>query len=175
MMRPGPRNLITDVPGLGVGNAADPFRDRLIDGLGASIGERGYRVSIVQNPLTSLADEDLRRALETVRGVGEVRLAGGLEREIRVFLQPGLLQSCGVSVGEIISAMQAQNLAVVKGLVSVAWADGRVSSEETEVLDASGRRHRVVLDPAEQRLRAGYPVDLWQAVEVGDAGDRAFE
>jgi len=32
--------------------------------------------------------------------------------------------------------MQAQNLAVVKGLVSVAWADGRVSVEETEVLDA---------------------------------------
>ncbi len=32
--------------------------------------------------------------------------------------------------------MQAQNLAVVKGLVSVAWADGNVSSEETEVLDA---------------------------------------
>lgn len=32
--------------------------------------------------------------------------------------------------------MQGQNLAVVKGLVSVAWADGRVSSEETEVLEA---------------------------------------
>lgn len=32
--------------------------------------------------------------------------------------------------------MQAQNLAVVKGLVSVAWADGRVSAEETEVLEA---------------------------------------
>lgn len=32
--------------------------------------------------------------------------------------------------------MQAQNLAVVKGLVSVAWADGHVSSEEHEVLDA---------------------------------------
>lgn len=32
--------------------------------------------------------------------------------------------------------MQAQNLAVVKGLVSVAWADGHVSSEETEVLEA---------------------------------------
>src|SRR3954471_4944971 len=32
--------------------------------------------------------------------------------------------------------MLAQNLAVVKGLVSVAWADGHVSSEETEVLDA---------------------------------------
>jgi tellurite resistance protein len=32
--------------------------------------------------------------------------------------------------------MQGQNLAVVKGLVSVAWADGQVSAEETEVLDA---------------------------------------
>jgi prepilin-type processing-associated H-X9-DG protein len=32
--------------------------------------------------------------------------------------------------------MQAQNLAVVKGLVSVAWADGHVSHEETEVLEA---------------------------------------
>jgi tellurite resistance protein len=32
--------------------------------------------------------------------------------------------------------MHAQNLAVVKGLVSVAWADGRVTSEETQVLDA---------------------------------------
>jgi prepilin-type processing-associated H-X9-DG protein len=32
--------------------------------------------------------------------------------------------------------MQAQNLAIVKGLVSVAWADGHVSAEETEVLDA---------------------------------------
>jgi AcrR family transcriptional regulator len=30
-----------------VGNAADPFRDRLIDGLGASIGERGYRDTTV--------------------------------------------------------------------------------------------------------------------------------
>ena len=32
--------------------------------------------------------------------------------------------------------MQAQNLAVVKALVSVAWADGHVSAEETEVLEA---------------------------------------
>ncbi|HXK19063.1 MAG TPA: TerB family tellurite resistance protein [Polyangiaceae bacterium] len=32
--------------------------------------------------------------------------------------------------------MLAQNLAVVKGLVSVAWADGHVSQEETEVLEA---------------------------------------
>jgi len=32
--------------------------------------------------------------------------------------------------------MQAQNLAVVKGLVSIAWADGHVSPEEKQVLEA---------------------------------------
>ena len=32
--------------------------------------------------------------------------------------------------------MLPQNLAIVKSLVSVAWADGHVSREETEVLDA---------------------------------------
>ncbi len=32
--------------------------------------------------------------------------------------------------------MHPQDLAIVKGLVSVAWADGRVSSEETSVIDA---------------------------------------
>jgi uncharacterized membrane protein YebE (DUF533 family) len=32
--------------------------------------------------------------------------------------------------------MHEQNLAIVKGLVAVAWADGRIAAEETEVIDA---------------------------------------
>lgn len=32
--------------------------------------------------------------------------------------------------------MHPQDLAIVKGLVSVAWADGRVTREETDVIDA---------------------------------------
>jgi uncharacterized tellurite resistance protein B-like protein len=32
--------------------------------------------------------------------------------------------------------MHEQNLAILKGLVSVAWADGRVASEELEVIEA---------------------------------------
>lgn len=42
--------------------------------------------------LTTFADEDLRRQLEQVSGVGEVRLAGGLAREIRVNLLPAELR-----------------------------------------------------------------------------------
>ncbi len=32
--------------------------------------------------------------------------------------------------------MHQQNMAILKGLVSVAWADGRVAAEELEVIDA---------------------------------------
>ena len=32
--------------------------------------------------------------------------------------------------------MHQQDLAIIKGLVSVAWADGRVADEEQEVIDA---------------------------------------
>ena len=32
--------------------------------------------------------------------------------------------------------MHAQDLAILKGLVAVAWADGRVAGEEAEVIDA---------------------------------------
>ena len=38
--------------------------------------------------LTTLADETIRRRLESVSGVGQVQIAGGLEREIRVNLLP---------------------------------------------------------------------------------------
>jgi tellurite resistance protein len=32
--------------------------------------------------------------------------------------------------------MHVQNMAILKGLVTVAWADGRVSNEESQVIDA---------------------------------------
>lgn len=45
--------------------------------------------------------------------------------------------------------MQAEDLAVVKGLVSVAWADGRVADEESQVID--GVLAAYAASPSEQR------------------------
>ena len=67
--------------------------------------------------LTTYADEDLRRQLEAVSGVGEVRLAGGLAREIRVNLLPAELEARGITVPEVMGALQAQNLEVPAGRV----------------------------------------------------------
>ena len=73
--------------------------------------------------LTSLADETIRRRLENVRGVGEVRIAGGLEREVRVFILPSRLQAVGVSVGEVMAALQSQNLEIPAGRVEKGGAE----------------------------------------------------
>jgi tellurite resistance protein len=34
------------------------------------------------------------------------------------------------------STVHPQNLAIVKGLISVAWADGRMAAEESEIIDS---------------------------------------
>jgi uncharacterized membrane protein YebE (DUF533 family) len=49
----------------------------------------------------------------------------------------------------IISAMRAEDLAIVRGLVSVAWADGRVTDEESEVID--GVLAAYAASPSEER------------------------
>ncbi len=67
--------------------------------------------------LTNLGDLTIRRQLEAAPGVGEVRIAGGLEREVRVNLIPGRLEALGVTVPEIMGALQRQNLEVPAGRV----------------------------------------------------------
>ena len=67
--------------------------------------------------LTNLADLTIRRQLEAAPGVGEVRIAGGLEREVRVNLIPARLEALGVTVPEIMGALQRQNLEVPAGRV----------------------------------------------------------
>ncbi len=73
------------------------------------------RVPLVQ--LTALADETIRRRLESVPGVGEVRLSGGLKREVRVYLQPARMEALGVTVPQVSAALRQQNLDVPAGRV----------------------------------------------------------
>jgi len=125
--------------------------------------------SMPLSQLTSMADEDIRRALESVRGVGEVRLAGGLERAIRVYLQPDRLQASGVSVAEVMGALQAQNMEVPAG---------RLERGSTETLvRVTGR----IVDPEQFRdiivaNRNGAPIRLGDVavVEQGTEEERSL-
>jgi HAE1 family hydrophobic/amphiphilic exporter-1 len=65
--------------------------------------------------LTRLVDPPITRQLRGVSGVAEVRVVGGIEREMTIELKPQALQAAGVSVGEVVQAIQAQNLAAPVG------------------------------------------------------------
>jgi multidrug efflux pump subunit AcrB len=64
---------------------------------------------------TELADKRLRRALESVDGVGEVMLVGGRKRQINVTLDPIKLRGAGVTVVDVQRAISSQNLSVPGG------------------------------------------------------------
>jgi hydrophobic/amphiphilic exporter-1 (mainly G- bacteria), HAE1 family len=118
--------------------------------------------------LTTVADETVRRALESVSGVGEVRLAGGLEREIRVNLLPGRLEALGVTVPDITSALQAQNLEVPAGRVEQG-ANERIVRVTGRITDAAQFNDVIVA------TRDGQPVRLRDVarVEVGTEEERS--
>jgi hydrophobic/amphiphilic exporter-1 (mainly G- bacteria), HAE1 family len=68
--------------------------------------------------LTRLADELVSRDLRSVQGVADVRLVGGQTRELTVELRPDALAAAGVSTGDVVGALQAQNLAAPVGRVN---------------------------------------------------------
>jgi HAE1 family hydrophobic/amphiphilic exporter-1 len=61
--------------------------------------------------LTRMVDPDITRRLRGISGVAEVDLVGGIERELVVELRPHALQAAGVSVADVVLAVQSQNLA----------------------------------------------------------------
>ncbi|MEA2723671.1 MAG: hypothetical protein QOH59_1442 [Gemmatimonadales bacterium] len=65
--------------------------------------------------LSRLADPGVARALRSIPGVAQVSVVGNIEREMTVEVQPQALEASGVSVSEVVQALQAQNLAAPVG------------------------------------------------------------
>lgn len=110
--------------------------------------------------LTTLA-EDVSQRLEAVSGVGQVTVAGGLEREIRVFLQPEEMQALGVTTQEVLGALQRQNMEAPAGRVE--------RGAREQLVRVIGR----ITQPAQfaeivVATRDGRPVRLGQVARVED-------
>jgi hydrophobic/amphiphilic exporter-1 (mainly G- bacteria), HAE1 family len=71
-----------------------------------------------QAELSRLADPAITRELRSIPGVAEVLVSGKVERELTVELIPSRMQSAGVSVGQVVQALQLQNLAAPVGRVT---------------------------------------------------------
>ena len=74
-------------------------------------------VTLSQAELTRLADPTITRELRSIPGVAEVSISGKVERELTVELDPARMQAAQVSVGQVVQALNAQNLAAPVGRV----------------------------------------------------------
>jgi len=65
--------------------------------------------------LTRLVDPGIVGELRSIPGVAQASVVGGIEREMTVFVQPSALQAAGLSIAQVVQALQAQNLAAPVG------------------------------------------------------------
>ena len=68
--------------------------------------------------LTRVVDPTITRELRAIAGVADVRLTGGIQRELTVELRPEALQQAGIGIGQVVGALQAQNLAAPVGRIN---------------------------------------------------------
>src|SRR5262245_6740382 len=114
--------------------------------------------------VAAIADRLIRERLESVSGVGQVRLIGGSRREIQILIDPSRLRAYNLTASEAAAAIRAQN---------VALPGGRVSEGPREApVRALGR----ITDPAQFNeiviaTREGFPVkvrDVGRAVDTSE-------
>ncbi|MFM5906771.1 MAG: efflux RND transporter permease subunit [Novosphingobium sp.] len=116
-----------------VRNAIDQARGDLPDGImeprvmkmeGGSGGEiAGWSVSADDMTLEQLSwfvDDTVSKRLLAIPGMAQVDRGGGVNREIRVTLDPARMQSLGVSATQVNSALRALNINAAGGKAEIA-------------------------------------------------------
>jgi HAE1 family hydrophobic/amphiphilic exporter-1 len=92
--------------------------------------------SLNRRELTEIADKQVRRAIQTVDGVGSVDLNGGQGRQIRVLLDAQQLTSHGFTVLDVRDALRRENIEAPGGRMILGPQElglrtlGRVTSAE---------------------------------------------
>jgi len=88
----------------------DPVMELSLAGEGARFaGEEGLR------RLRRVAELEVKRALEPIKGVAAVRVRGGLEEQIEVSLDADTLQRTGISIQEVMTRLRQENVNVAGG------------------------------------------------------------
>jgi len=111
--------------------------------------------------LNQYARNNIKKRLETIDGVGEVRLGGERKRTIRVNLDADRMAAFGIAVNDVIGAFATEHLRLQGGF--------RVSGEQEELLQLDIEYH----DPRELETMIvaypdGAPIRLIDIAEVED-------
>ncbi|HEY8165829.1 MAG TPA: efflux RND transporter permease subunit [Gemmatimonadaceae bacterium] len=108
--------------------------------------------------LTRMADPTITSALRGIPGVAQVNLVGEVKREMTIQLRPQALQAAGIGVGQVVQALQAQNLAAPVGRVSGSL-DERTIRLQGRLEGPSDFMQLVVAERNGQTIRLGQIAD----------------
>jgi hydrophobe/amphiphile efflux-1 (HAE1) family protein len=87
--------------------------------------------SMTPEELSWFIDDRVIRQLQSVRGVAQVTRQGGVDREIRVSLDPSRLQALGITAAEVNRQLRATN-------VDLAGGRGEVGTQEQSIRTLAG-------------------------------------
>jgi len=90
----------------------DPIMELSLSGSGVQFeGEAGQR------RLRRLADLQIKRQLEPIKGVAAIKVKGGLEEEIHVWLVEDQLRRTGISIQTVIDRLAQENINLAGGTI----------------------------------------------------------
>ncbi|HEV7338181.1 MAG TPA: efflux RND transporter permease subunit [Bosea sp. (in: a-proteobacteria)] len=114
-------------------------------------------------------DDVVARELQGLKGVGRVERYGGVDREIRVSLDPDRLLALGTTAGEVNRQIRATN-------VDLAGGRGEVGGQEQAIRTLAGARTVAELAESKIQLTGGREVRLKELGRVEDSNSepRAF-
>jgi HAE1 family hydrophobic/amphiphilic exporter-1 len=112
------------------------------------------------------AKDDIKPILQTVRGVGNIDIVGGLKREIRVEVQPDKLKYYGIDLLDVANRLKSENINMPSGHFTREDFEisGRLDSEFTNVSEI-GSTEIPVMD---QRTGQTRKVNLSSLAQVRD-------
>lgn len=108
--------------------------------------------------LTRIADPGITRVLRGIPGVAEAVVVGGVERELTIEIRPAAMEAAGITVAELVGALQAQNLAVPVGRLNGA-------------IDERAIRLKGKLESPEDFLRLVVAQRGGRAIRLGEVAD----
>ncbi|MEP6834516.1 MAG: efflux RND transporter permease subunit [Gemmatimonas sp.] len=89
-----------------------------------SLALHSNRLSPAQ--LTILADPGITRELRSIPGVANVQISGSVKREMSIDLKPELMEAAGITVPQVIGALQGQNLAAPVGRLNGSLSESTI-------------------------------------------------
>jgi HAE1 family hydrophobic/amphiphilic exporter-1 len=125
--------------------------------------------------LSTVADQLIKKRLETVPGVGAVNVVGAVRRQINIYLKPAAMEAYGVSVDQVLNAVRGENQDAPAGVLRTArnelvvQIDARIKRpEDFRRLIVAKKGAQGNIPGTQQAGGGGTPVRLENVAEVVD-------